>query len=328
MPSQGKLFFERMSYDQSLHSYGCDKPDLRNPLKLIEIKEIVKDVDFKVFSDHVSNQDSRIVALKVPNGITLSRKDIDDLTSLVKKFNAKGLAYLKCEKISDIDNGIVSPIKKFLDSNVIKDILSAVDAKDGDLVFFSADHKDIVNSSMSALIKKLGNQLNLLTSEWKFLWILDYPLFEKDSDGDPTPLHHPFTAPSDPTDLLKDDIYSIKSRAYDLVLNGNEIGGGSIRIHSKDIQLKIFELLNIEKDEIDKKFGFFLKALSYGCPPHGGIAFGIDRLVMLLLNLESIRDTIAFPKTQSSSCLMTDAPSDVDSDQLNDLSLSIKKPIK
>ena len=328
MPSQGKLFFERMSYDQSLHSYGCDKPDLRNPLKLIEIKEIVKDVDFKVFSDHVSNQDSRIVALKVPNGITLSRKDIDELTSLVKKFNAKGLAYLKCENISDIDNGILSPIKKFLDPNVIKDILSAVDAKDGDLIFFSADHKDIVNSSMSALIKNLGNQLNLLTNEWKFLWILDYPLFERDSDGDPTPLHHPFTAPSDPTDLVKEDIYSIKSRAYDLVLNGNEIGGGSIRIHSKDIQLKIFELLNIEKDEIDKKFGFFLKALSYGCPPHGGIAFGIDRLVMLLLNLESIRDTIAFPKTQSSSCLMTDAPSDVDSNQLNDLSLSIKKPIK
>ena len=328
MHFKGKLVFERMSYDQSLHSYGCDKPDLRNPLKLIEIKEIVKDVDFKVFSDHVSNQDSRIVALKVPNGIALSRKDIDELTNLVKKFNAKGLAYLKCEKINDIDNGIVSPIKKFLDSNVIKDILSAVDAKNGDLVFFSADHKDIVNSSMSALIKKLGSKLNLLNNEWKFLWILDYPLFEKDSDGNPTPLHHPFTAPSDPTDLLIEDIYSIKSRAYDLVLNGNEIGGGSIRIHSKDIQLKIFELLNIEKNEIDKKFGFFLKALSYGCPPHGGIAFGIDRLVMILLNLESIRDTIAFPKTQSSSCLMTDAPSDVDTIQLNDLSLSIKKPIK
>ena len=328
MPSQGKLVFERMSYDQSLQSYGCDKPDLRNPLKLIEIKEIVKDSEFKVFSDHVMDQESRIVALKVPNGIALSRKDIDELTNLVKKFNAKGLAYLKCEKINDIDNGIVSPIKKFLDSNLIKDILNVVSAKDGDLVFFSADRKDIVNSSMSVLIKKLGSQLNLLTNEWKFLWILDYPLFEKDSDDNPTSLHHPFTAPSDPADLTAEDIYSIKSRAYDLVLNGNEIGGGSIRIHSKDIQLKIFELLNIEKNEIDKKFGFFLKALSYGCPPHGGIAFGIDRLVMLLLNLESIRDTIAFPKTQSSSCLMTDAPSDVDTDQLNDLSLSIKEPIK
>ncbi len=328
MDYEDKLVFERMSYDEAMQTYGCDKPDLRNPLKLIDIKEIVKDVKFNVFSDHVSNNDSRIIALKVPQGASLSRKEIDNLTNLVKKFNAKGLAYFKCEEIKDIDKGISSPIKKFLDETTIKNILSIVDAKDGDLIFFSADHKDIVNSSMSALMKELADNLELLNTGWKFLWILDYPLFEKDSDGNPTSIHHPFTAPSDSSELLSKDIYSIKSKAYDLVLNGNEIGGGSIRIHSKEIQMKIFEILDISKNEIENKFGFFLKALSYGCPPHGGIAFGIDRLVMLLLNLASIRETIAFPKTQSSSCLMTDAPSDVDLKQLNELSLSPIKPIK
>ncbi len=328
MDFKDELIFERMSYDEAIQAYGCDKPDLRNPLRLIDIKEIVKNVKFNVFSEHIDNDDSRITALKVPKGATLSRKEIDDLTNLVKKFNAKGLAYFKCEKINDIDNGISSPIKKFLDDDTINNILRAVDADDGDLIFFSADHKDIVNSSMSALIRELGINLEILNSGWKFLWILNYPLFEKDSDGNPTSIHHPFTAPSDSSELLSKDIYNIKSKAYDLVLNGNEIGGGSIRIHSKDTQMKIFEILNISKSEMDNKFGFFLKALSYGCPPHGGIAFGIDRLVMLLLNLESIRETIAFPKTQSSSCLMTNAPSDVDIDQLKELSLSTIKPIK
>ena len=328
MSHEDKLVFERMSYDEAMHNYGCDKPDLRNPLKLVEIKDIVGGVEFKVFSDHVQNDDSRITALRVPGGSVLSRKDIDDLTNLVKKYNSKGLAYFKCEKIDDIDNGILSPIKKFLNNSVIKNIINTVDAKDGDLIFFSADHEDIVNNSIAALIKRLGYQLDILTTGWKFLWVLDYPLFERDSEGNPTSIHHPFTAPLNADDLLSDNIYAIKSRAYDLILNGNEIGGGSIRIHSRDIQMKIFELLKIDKDEMYKKFGFFLRALSYGCPPHGGIAFGIDRIVMLLLNLESIRDTIAFPKTQSSSCLMTDAPSDVDAKQLKELSISTIKPIK
>jgi len=328
MDYNDNLNFERMSYHDALQNYGCDKPDLRNPLILKDIKELVKGVDFKVYSDHVNNPTSRIAALRVPGGISLSRKNIDDLTEVVKNFGAKGLAYFKCEDISDIENGIASPIKKFLNTEVIQNILTEVDAKNGDLIFFSADSTDIVNSSMSALIKDLGSSLNLLSGGWKFLWVLDYPLFEQDSEGNPTSIHHPFTSPKNFNDLSKADVYKIPSRAYDLILNGNEIGGGSIRIHSKDIQMKVFELLNISEEEMNKKFGFFLKALSFGCPPHGGIAFGIDRLVMLLLELDSIRETIAFPKTQSSSCLLTNAPSSVDEKQLRELSINTTKSIK
>ena len=322
------LNFERMSYHDALQNYGCDKPDLRNPLILKDIKELVKGVDFKVFADHANNPTSRIVALRVPGGISLSRKNIDNLTEVVKNFGAKGLAYFKCEDVADIENGISSPIKKFLNIEVIQNILTEVDAKNGDLIFFSADSTDIVNSSMSALIKDLGSSLNLLSSGWKFLWVLDYPLFEQDSEGNPTSIHHPFTSPKNFNDLSESDVYKIPSRAYDLILNGNEIGGGSIRIHSKDMQMKVFELLNISEEEMNKKFGFFLKALSFGCPPHGGIAFGIDRLVMLLLELDSIRETIAFPKTQSSSCLLTNAPSSVDEKQLRELSINTTKSIK
>ena len=328
MDYKDNLNFERMSYHDALKNYGCDKPDLRNPLILKDIKELVKGVDFKVFSDHVNNSTSRIAALKVPGGISLSRKNIDDLTEVVKNFGAKGLAYFKCEDISDIENGIASPIKKFLNTEVIQNILTEVDAKNGDLIFFSADSTDIVNSSMSALIKDLGSSLNLLSGGWKFLWVLDYPLFEQDSEGNPTSIHHPFTSPKNFNDLSEADVYKIPSRAYDLILNGNEIGGGSMRIHSKDIQMKVFELLNISEEEMNKKFGFFLKALSFGCPPHGGIAFGIDRLVMLLLELDSIRETIAFPKTQSSSCLLTNAPSSVDEKQLRELSINTTKSVK
>ena len=315
-----------MSYKEAMTKYGCDKPDLRNPLVIYDIKSLVQDVEFKVFSDHSNNENSRIVALRVPKADKLSRNDIDNLTNLVKNFGAKGLAYLKCEDVTNLNEGIVSPIKKFLNIDVIKSIIDHVGAKNGDLIFFSADSSEIVNDSMAALIKQLGTQLNLNSNEWSFVWVLDYPLFEKDLNGNTTSIHHPFTSPKNYDDLNDDDKYSINSRAYDLILNGNEIGGGSIRIHSREAQMKVFDLLNIGEEEMNQKFGFFLDALSYGCPPHGGIAFGIDRLTMILLGVDSIRETIAFPKTQSASCLMTNAPSNVDESQLKELSIATIKP--
>mgnify|MGYP001304861897 FL=1 len=317
--------FEKISYFDALTKYGCDKPDLRNPLVMEDIKKIVHEVEFKVFSDHISKDDSRIVALRVPGGNKLSRKEIDELTQLVISCGAKGLAYLKCDSVSDYDNGIISPIKKFLGPDVVNNIVKLTKSKNGDIIFFSADKTNIVNTSMSMLIKKLGESLNLIEPAWKFLWVTDYPMFEKiEGSENLTSLHHPFTSPSHDEDLNSDDILNIKSRAYDLVLNGHEIGGGSIRIHNPQTQKKVFELLKLTEDEIESKFGFFIEALSYGCPPHGGIAFGIDRLAMLLLEVNSIRDVIAFPKTQSSSCLLTDAPSSISDLQLDELSLKIE----
>tara|TARA_B100000029_G_scaffold514738_1_gene618791 strand:- start:2093 stop:3859 length:1767 start_codon:yes stop_codon:yes gene_type:complete len=318
--------FNTLEYEQALDQYGCDKPDLRNPLKIINIKEIVKGIEFQVFADHVDQKDSRIVALRVPNGCSLSRKDVDNYTEMIKKFKAKGLAYLKCENINDIENGIVSPIKKFIPNNVLEKIIEVTEAESNDLIFFSADKTHIVNDSMSYLINQLGKDLNLIKDDWKFVWIINYPLFKLDTlTKKYTSMHHPFTAPEHDDDLKFEDISNIKSKAYDLVLNGNEIGGGSIRIHSKDIQMKIFNLLELKENEIKNKFDFLLNALDYGCPPHGGIAFGIDRIVMILLHLTSIRDTIAFPKTQSSSCLLTHAPSHVDSEQLIELNIKTLK---
>ncbi|MED5274621.1 MAG: aspartate--tRNA ligase [Pseudomonadota bacterium] len=318
--------FCQMQYPDSLRDYGCDKPDLRNPLILREIKEIVSDVEFKVFSAHANKKDSRIVALNVPNGCSLSNKQIEDYTNLVMKYGAKGLAYIKCKDVSNIDQGLESPIKKFLKKDVLLKIIEITSAKNNDLIFFSADTNVIVNESMSSLIKTLGSDLKLLKDTWEFVWITGYPLFEQETKtNNLTSVHHPFTSPVNINDIDKKDLLSIESRAYDLILNGNEIGGGSIRIHSKDLQIKVFSALGIEKDEMNKKFGFFLNALDYGCPPHGGIAFGIDRIIMILLKLNSIRDTIAFPKTQSTSCMLTEAPSDVDDKQLKELSLKTIK---
>ena len=318
--------FEKISYSDSMSIFGCDRPDYRNPLRLKEIKDIVKNVEFKVFSEPANKQDSRVVALKIPNGCKLSRKNIDDYTDLVKHYGAKGLAYIKCENCDSYDDGLISPIKKFLTKDTISSILESTSAQNGDLIFFSADSSDIVNDSMSALMRKIAIDLDLLSKEWSFVWVVDFPLFEIDSSTNKlNSMHHPFTSPSNNDDLDVNNAANISSKAYDLVLNGNEIGGGSIRIHSKDIQLKVFDMLGINEQEIDSKFGFFLKALSFGCPPHGGIAFGIDRLVMVLLGLDSIRDTIAFPKTQSTACLLTKAPSLADDDQLKELSIKTIK---
>jgi len=291
---------------------------------LTEISNTVKGTEFKVVKECASDTDSRIVALNVPGGNTLTRKNIDQYTELVKSFGAKGLAYFKVENIDDIPAGISSPISKFLSDEEIIEIVKAAKSTSGDLIFFSADSSDIVNSSMSALITQLGNDLNLLSNDYKFAWIVDYPMFEYEKNSkNLTSLHHPFTAPAD-LDSRNFDNRTL-SRAYDLTLNGNEIGGGSVRIHSKPIQMSVFKALGLTDDEVNSKFGFFLEALEYGCPPHAGIAFGLDRIVMILKNLSSIRDSIAFPKTQSSACLLTNAPSEINNNQLKELSIKVNK---
>jgi len=313
-----------MTYTESMDKYGCDKPDLRNPLELKDITKMMSDTEFKVFKDCTNNEKRRIVALNVPNGSMMSRKNIDNYTDLVKTFGAKGLAYFKIDDVSNIEEGITSPIKKFLSNQEIKDILNTVNPKNGDLIFFSADTLDIVNNSMSALIYNLGKDLDIIEDGYKFLWIVDYPMFEYENNTNKlTSLHHPFTSPFE--DDTAEFTNKTLSRAYDLTLNGNEIGGGSVRIHKKSLQLKVFKALCLTDEEIEKKFGFFLKALEYGCPPHAGIAFGLDRLIMILMNLPSIRDTIAFPKIQSSACLLTDAPTEINPSQLRELSIKTSK---
>ena len=319
------LEFPTMTYKESMSKYGCDKPDLRNPLQLNDITSLLNNTEFKVFKDCVNDSKKRIVALNVPGGNEITRKYIDLYTEAVKKFGAKGLAYFKIDDINDIESGVNSPIKKFLSTEEIKNILDLVQPNSGDLIFFSADTHHVVNSSMSMLIEKLGKDLNLVSKDYRFLWIIDYPMFEYEkTTNNLTSLHHPFTSPSNDEPSNFDD--TTLSRAYDLTLNGNEIGGGSVRIHKKSLQMDVFKALNLSDKEIENKFGFFLKALEYGCPPHAGIAFGLDRLVMILKNLTSIRDTIAFPKTQSSACLLTDAPTEINSAQLRELSIKVNKP--
>ena len=313
--------FPVLNWHDSMRDYGCDKPDLRIPLKLVEISELVKNEEFKVFSGPAKTEGSRVVALKIPGGNNLSRGQIDEYTKFVSKLGAKGLAYIKVNATDGSENGLQSPILKFLDTKTIESIMSELNLQAGDLVFFGAGSNNVVNLTMSSLIKKLGEDLNLYDSEWAPCWIVNFPMFERNTDGNLTSLHHPFTLPKCTKEELSKDPDGALAHAYDIVLNGYEVGGGSLRIYDQDMQKVVFDLLNITKEEADNKFGFLLNALSAGCPPHGGIAFGLDRLVMLITNTTNIRDVIAFPKTQSATCLLTDAPSNVDEKQLDELKI-------
>ena len=308
-----------ISWHQSMEDYGCDKPDLRIPLKLVEISDIVINEEFKVFSGPAKDQNSRVVALKIPEGNKLTRGQIDEYTKFVGKLGAQGLAYIKVNDVKDIENGLQSPILKFLHKDTIENLIKTLELKTDDLLFFGAGSKNVVNLSMSSLIKKIGKDLNLYINEWAPCWIVDFPMFEENNEGNLTSLHHPFTMPKSTTEGLVKSPESIIAEAYDIVINGYEVGGGSLRVHDPDMQKEIFNILNISDEEAENKFGFLLKSLSSGCPPHGGIAFGLDRLVMLLTDTINIRDVIAFPKTQSATCLLTEAPNVVDESQLEEL---------
>ena len=321
--------FPEMSYSEAMRRFGSDNPDLRIPMELVDLSDIMKEVEFKVFSGPAKDKDGRVAALAVPGGSSLSRKEIDDYTSFVARYGAKGLAYIKIEDISKKKDGMQSPILKFLPDEVIDELVNRVDINDGDIIFFGADKENIVNDALGALRVRIGKDLNLLEEGWQPLWVTDFPMFEKDKNSNNwTSLHHPFTAPSiDDAKELENNPGKVLSKAYDMVLNGSEIGGGSIRIHNKKMQAKVFQLLNISDAEAQEKFGFLLQALEYGCPPHGGIAFGLDRIIMLLSGAESIRDVIAFPKTQTASCPLTDAPGEVSSEQLKETGIRLRPTV-
>tara|TARA_Y100000994_G_scaffold249258_1_gene259983 strand:+ start:1752 stop:3512 length:1761 start_codon:yes stop_codon:yes gene_type:complete len=315
----------KIKWHLAMEEYGCDKPDLRNPLKLVELSDIFKGEEFKVFSDPANDDNSRIAALVVPEGEKIGRGQIDRYTDFVKEFGAKGLAYIRVE--GEDSSSLSSPILKYLSEECLTNILSNLDVKKGDLIFFGAGKAKIVNDYMSRLITKLGDDLGLTEEGYVACWVTDFPMFEEASDGSLTSLHHPFTSPveSNVEELDKLKPLEINSKAYDMVINGIEIGGGSIRIHKKDMQEKVFDLLGLSQTEAQQKFGFFLKTLTSGCPPHGGIAFGLDRLAMLMVGAESIRDVIAFPKTQSAVCLLTEAPGSVRDESLDELHISRKE---
>lgn len=320
--------FPRMTYAEAMDRFGSDKPDLRIPLELVEIKDLLKDIEFKVFAGPANDPACRVTALKVAGGSEISRKQIDDYTKFVGIYGAKGLAWIKVNAIENGIEGLQSPIIKFLGDEVTMNIMQRLDASNGDIVFFGADKSNVVSEALGALRCKIGEDLNLYTCEWAPLWVVDFPMFETTDSGALTPLHHPFTAPSCDAEALKNNPAEALSRAYDMVLNGVELGGGSIRIHDQQMQAVVFEVLGIDEAEQQEKFGFLLDALQYGAPPHGGLAFGLDRLIMLMVGAESIRDVIAFPKTQSAACLMTDAPGLVEAAQLRELNIKLRNKEK
>lgn len=315
----------RMPYAEAMRRFGSDKPDLRNPLELIDIADLVKDCNFNVFSSAANDSMGRVVALKLPNGCDLSRKDLDGYGQFVGIYGAKGLAYIKVNDLAAGLEGLQSPILKFLSEEVIQSILKRTEAQTGDVIFFGADKTHVVNESMGALRIKLGHDRALLTEGWQLLWVVDWPMFEMDHQNNRLQaMHHPFTSPQDlSAESLKNKPTQTLAKAYDIVINGYEIGGGSIRIHQSHLQQTVFELLGINEQEAQEKFGFLLDALQFGAPPHGGIALGIDRLAMLLTDSTSIRDVIAFPKTQTASCLLTSAPSPTGVAQLNELGIRL-----
>ena len=320
--------FPRLSYAESVARFGTDRPDLRIPLELVDLGDMMQDVEFKVFSGPARDPQGRIAALRVPGGGEISRKDIDEYTRYVGKYGARGLAYIKVNDAAAGREGLQSPILKFLPDEVVAAILSRTGAGDGDLIFFGADRASVVNESLGALRVRLGHDRGMVGGDWEPVWVVDFPMFERDEKtGHWMALHHPFTAPNvdDPARLEENPGTSL-SRAYDLVLNGTELGGGSIRIHRSELQQAVFRLLGIDAEEARDKFGFLLDALNYGCPPHGGIAFGLDRLVMLMTGAASIRDVMAFPKTQTAACPLTQAPSSVAPGQLIELGIHLHKP--
>lgn len=316
--------FPHMTYEEAMRRFGSDKPDLRIPLELTDVADLVADVDFKVFAGPAHDPKGRVAALKVPGGSHLTRKQIDEYTKYVSNFGARGLAWIKVNELAKGAEGLQSPIVKFLGEDVAMKIMERLEAKDGDLVFFGADKANIVSDALGALRIQVGKDMGMVAEGWAPLWVVDFPMFEELEDGSVTALHHPFTMPKcTPAELIENPVGKL-SRAYDMVLNGTELGGGSIRIHDNEMQQAVFKVLGISDEEAQEKFGFLLNALQFGAPPHGGLAFGLDRLIMLMTGAESIREVIAFPKTQSAACLMTDAPGEVSATQLRELNLKLR----
>ena len=317
--------FPQMSHEEAMRRYGSDKPDLRIDLELVDIADLMEGVEFKVFAGPAKDSGSRVAALRVPGGASLSRKTIDEYTDFVGIYGAKGLAWIKVNDIDTGLDGLQSPIIKFLGKEVTMALIERLNTETGDIIFFGADKTKVVNEALGALRVKVAEDLGQIHEGWAPLWIIDFPMFEQDSDGNLTSLHHPFTAPASDAEGLASNPLGTLSQAYDMVLNGTELGGGSVRINRPEMQQAVFKVLGIENEEAEEKFGFLLKALSYGCPPHGGIAFGFDRLIMLMTGSSSIREVVAFPKTQSASCPMTDAPGEVSVQQLHELNIRLRE---